>query len=63
MAKDAPVVITATTQPDFEQLAANLAGQAKALAEAQTAAAALESRNDPLRWRQADLLWPLFTKG
>ncbi|MEP7221675.1 MAG: hypothetical protein ABI673_03295 [Novosphingobium sp.] len=56
-------VITATTQPGFDELAARLASQAKALAEAATAQTALQSRNDPTRWRQADLLWPQFTKG
>jgi hypothetical protein len=56
-------MIGASTQPDFDGLAASLAAQAKALAEAQTAAAALEARKDPTRWRQANLLWPLFTKG
>ena len=56
-------MITASTEPDFAALAKDLADKAKALAEAQAVTAGATARSDPRRWRQASLLWPLFTKG
>ncbi|MDE2435553.1 MAG: hypothetical protein KGM49_04780 [Sphingomonadales bacterium] len=42
---------------------ARLAARAEALAEA-IAAERQQARSDPARrWRQAVMLWPLFTKG
>lgn len=54
-------MITASTEPSFDELTARLAEMARALAEAQAANAALVRRSDPVRWRQASLVWPLFT--
>lgn len=56
-------MIEARTVTDFAALAARLAEKARSLAEARAQALALQGRNDPLRWRSARLLWPLFTKG
>lgn len=56
-------MITASTDPDFAALARDLADKAKLLAEARAVTTAAHPRSDPRRWRQASLLWPLFTKG
>lgn len=45
-------------QSDFDRLAARLTDKAEALAKARIARR--HSRN---RWRNARLLWPLFTGG
>jgi hypothetical protein len=63
MAQNAPVVITADTQPSFEGFTARLAARARLLAEVAATRAALARRNDPQRWRQSALLWPLFGQG
>lgn len=42
----------------FDALAARLTARAAAIAEAQVL-----RRRQPNWWRQARLLWPLFTKG
>ncbi|MEO7248108.1 MAG: hypothetical protein ABIW31_06600 [Novosphingobium sp.] len=47
----------------FDALAARLEQKAKAIAEASAQASALGKRANPSRWRNARLLWPLFTKG
>ena len=44
-------------------LAISLERKAKALAEAAGETTALEHRQSALRWRRADLVWPLFTRG
>ena len=56
-------MISAETRPDFAALAAHLVAKARVLAEAQAERSALVRRNDPVSWRRAGLLWPLFTKG
>lgn len=56
-------MIAAKTEPGFDALAAELAVRARTLAEAATENAARARAGDPLRWRKAALLWPLFTKG
>ena len=56
-------MIAAETRPDFAALAARLAAKARILAQAQAERNVLARRSDPARWRQAGLLWPLFTKG
>jgi hypothetical protein len=53
-------MITANLAGAFERLAARLTARAEALAEA--AAVEKARPGDPLRWRDARLLWPLFTK-
>jgi hypothetical protein len=54
-------------ETDFEALAARLAARAGTLAVAHTTALLLaarrDARTDALRWRRADLVWPLFAKG
>jgi hypothetical protein len=42
--------------------AARLAGQAARLAAARAEARLRARRDDPSRWRRANLLWPLFTR-
>ena len=56
-------MISAETRPDFAALATRLTAIARTLGEAQAEQAALARRGDPARWRNAALLWPLFTKG
>lgn len=53
-------MIAASLAGAFERLATRLSARAAALAEA--AAVEKARPNDPLRWRKASLLWPLFTK-
>jgi len=48
--------------PPFERLAARLTAKARALAEARAEARALARRDNPARWRNARLVWPLFAK-
>jgi len=56
-------VIEASTQPDFAGLAAALEQRARALGEARAEATKLARTAPTQVWRQARLLWPLFTKG
>lgn len=42
---------------------ARLIAQARTLAEAAATDRRLARSDPPRRWRQARLLWPLFTKG
>lgn len=51
-------MITATSQPPFDEVAAALAEMTRTIAEAQ---ARQTGANAQTSWRQADLLWPLFT--
>jgi hypothetical protein len=43
--------------------AAGLAARAEALARAHAVRSRLARTDNPVRWRRAALLWPLFTKG
>jgi hypothetical protein len=57
--------MTATPQPSWDTLTAQLADAAAALAQAQVEEEA-RAADDPTRWRDAGLLWPdmnLDTKG
>ena len=56
-------MISAQPKPAFDALARRLAAKARLLAEAAGEARALARRDDPGRWRNARLVWPLFTKG
>jgi hypothetical protein len=56
-------MISAETRPGFAAFTARLTAIARTLGEAQAEQAALARRGDPVRWRKAALLWPLFTKG
>ena len=47
---------------DHETMIRRLADRAKALAEAVGTSRLLARRADPVRWRKARLLWPLFAK-
>jgi len=47
----------------FEALAARLMASARRLGEARAAERRLQAADPAARWRQASLLWPLFTKG
>lgn len=47
----------------FATIARRLADRAVALASAQAEEDARQARDDPSRWRDPRLLWPLFTKG
>lgn len=59
MAQAAPNVIVGKPLAAFDRIFAQLTQQAGKLAEAHA-----PSRNqDPVHWRKAGLLWPLFTKG
>jgi hypothetical protein len=44
-------------------LARRLAAKAARLAAAHSLSRALQGRGDPLRWRRARLLWPLFGRS
>ena len=55
-------MIEARKLPD-KALATSLERKAKALAEAAGETAALERHQSDLRWRRADLVWPLFSRG
>lgn len=48
---------------NFDSLAARLTQRARALGAAWLQSRAMAARADARRWRRADLLWPLFTKG
>jgi hypothetical protein len=63
MAADAADMISAAVNSDLAALADRLAAKARTLAEARAENSALTRLSDPLRWRKAALLWPLFTKG
>ena len=56
-------MIDVSTQPDFGGLVNALESEAKALAEARAAAAALKRSAPGEHWRRATLLWPQFSKG
>ena len=56
-------MIDADATRAFDALARRLERRAVTLAAARTRSALLARRNDPLRWRRAQLLWPLFAKG
>jgi hypothetical protein len=56
-------MIRGTTGDGFERLAARLTRKAAAMAVATRSSRRLERKNDPTRWRRAELLWPFFTKG
>jgi len=56
-------MIVANAAAAFDRLAAALVRKAGLLAEARAAAVTPGRRNDPFRWRHADLVWPLFGKG
>ncbi len=45
------------------RLASRLTARAASLAAAAAENQARRSRRDPVRWRRAELLWPLFSKG
>jgi len=55
-------MIEARTLAD-KALTASLEGKARALAEATGESAALVRRQNAQKWRRADLVWPLFTRG
>ena len=48
---------------NFAAFAARLTQRARTLATAHLQARVLAAQGDETRWRRADLLWPLFTKG
>ena len=56
-------MITATPQPDFDELTSQLAAMAEALAVARAQSAQLAKGAEPIHWRQASLVWPLFTSS
>ncbi len=56
-------MISGDAATGFDALAVRLEQKAKAIAEAAARSSSLGARGDPLRWRSARLLWPLFTKG
>lgn len=56
-------MITASTKPDYAGLAAVLERKARALGEAHAETVKLRGTAPEQVWRQARLLWPLFTKG
>jgi hypothetical protein len=56
-------MISAAVNSDLAALADRLAAKARTLAEAQAENAVLARRSDPVRWRRAALLWPLFAKA
>lgn len=55
-------MILARFAPDLDAFAKRMAARAGQLAQARIENAEAERRGDPLRWRKARLLWPLFTK-
>ncbi|WP_324740597.1 hypothetical protein U8326_12235 [Tsuneonella sp. CC-YZS046] len=56
-------MIAARLRSGGSAFAAGLARKAALLAQAHAEQRLLARRADPLRWRMARLLWPLFTKG
>ncbi len=60
VAAGAADVISAKAQPDFEALATALEAMAGDLAAAHAQAAADAQAQDPIAWRDAARLWPLF---
>ncbi len=56
-------MITATPQPAFDTLTTQLADMAQALAVAQAQSQQLAQGAEPFHWRQASLVWPLFTSS
>lgn len=56
-------MIETTVEPAPARLAARLARRAGDLARAHAEDTLRAARADPWRWRKAQLLWPLFTKG
>ena len=53
-------MISASTQPDFDTLAAALEAMAAALAEAHARDVADARAGNPQSWRDAGRVWPLF---
>ncbi len=51
------------TSAAFDRLALRLTRTAAAMAVAAVTSRRLARKADPTRWRRADLLWPIFTKG
>jgi hypothetical protein len=49
-------------QDGWAAFAARLTRKAQALAEARIETRLRERRHDPVRWRRAALLWPLFAR-
>jgi len=62
LAPDAAGVISADAESAFAALARRLLTKASTLAAARAEDLALGAE-DPRRWRQPRLLWPLFIKG
>ncbi len=56
-------MIRGSTGDAFDRLTARLTRKASALAASTASARHLVLKDDPARWRRADLLWPLFTRG
>lgn len=56
-------MIRAATGDGFDRLAPRLMRKAAAMTIALASARCLNRKHGPARWRRADLLWPLFTKG
>ncbi|MCB2078963.1 MAG: hypothetical protein KDE55_14855 [Novosphingobium sp.] len=56
-------MIEADAADALESLSSQLKARAAAIASAHREEIALRRRNDPNRWRRADILWPSFTKG
>ena len=54
-------MISATPQPAFDELTTQLAAMAEALAVARAQSAQAAQSAEPVHWRQANLVWPLFT--
>ena len=55
--------LTAQPNPPIATVLNALTDQAAALATAQVQNAHLEQSGDPIRWRTASLVWPLFTSS
>jgi len=55
--------LTAQPNPPMGTLLSALTEQAATLATAQAQNALLEQTGDPIRWRTASLVWPLFTSS
>ena len=54
-------MISATPQPAFDELTNQLAAMAEALAVAKAQSLQLAQGTQPSHWRQASLVWPLFS--
>ena len=56
-------MLGATAQPPFDDIATGLEQMAQALATAHARGNAMARGGDPLHWREAALVWPLFTSS